>query len=267
MLLSVDGRAVTVGDRGAGDPVVLVHSSGTSGAQWGPIVPGLAATYRVLTPDLLGYGGTAAWPDRDVFQLDADVAIVSSVIASAAAPVHLVGHSYGGLLALAATLADPASVRSLTVYEPVAFGVLAGNDAAGEADLEGAGDPGFLDPVTGGDARWMERFVDYWGGAGTWARLPSPRKDAMTATGRKTFLEVRALLADRTPAEAYAAIRCPTLIMGGTRSPAAAQGVCRVLATVIPGARREVLEGAGHMAPVEAPRRFAALLLAFLASA
>src|SRR4051812_29791747 len=131
----VAGREIGVLDRGVGAPVVLVHSSGLSAQQWGPIVPRLAASHRVLAPDLLGYGASAPWPDPDRFDLVEDLAIVRAVIASADAPVHLVGHSYGGVLAMLAAREAPARVRSLALYEPVAFHVLVGRDPEGEADL------------------------------------------------------------------------------------------------------------------------------------
>lgn len=261
--MQVDGREIAVLDRGEGTPVVLVHSSGLSALQWGPLVPRLAARHRVLAPDLLGYGKSDPWPDPDRFDLAADLAIVRAVIDHAGAPVHLLGHSYGGVLAMLAAQAAPALVRSLVLYEPVAFGVLAGRDPEGAADLAGADDGTFLDAATGGDLRWIARFIDYWGGAGAWTRLAPARQEALAGVGRKAFLEVRSLMSLTSRAEDWR-IPCPTLLMSGSRSPRAARGVCRVLAECLPNARHHELDGAGHMAPVEEARRFWAVLDAWL---
>jgi pimeloyl-ACP methyl ester carboxylesterase len=256
----VRSRNVAVLERGAGPAVVLVHSSGMSSAQWGPILPRLAPLYSLHAPDLLGYGGTDPWPDPDHFDLAEDVAIVDAVLAEVG-DAHLVGHSYGGLLALHAAAGRP--VRSLSVFEPVAFGVLHGRDPQALANLAEAETDALYDVATGGDAGWMQGFVDWWGGPGAWARLPPPRQAAMLATGRKTFLEVRALMHDHTPAARWATIGCPTLVMSGTRSPLAARSVARILADTLPHADLAVIEGAGHMAPIEASRAFGALLLEF----
>ena len=58
MTLDVGGRRISVLDRGEGPPVVLVHASGLSSAQWGPVAPRLAERRRVLAPDLLGCGAS-----------------------------------------------------------------------------------------------------------------------------------------------------------------------------------------------------------------
>jgi pimeloyl-ACP methyl ester carboxylesterase len=242
--------------------VVLVHASGLGLTQWGAVAPRLAAKHRVLAMDLLGCGASDPWPDPDQFDVDADLALVRAVAQLADAPVHLVGHSYGGALALRLAAREPALVRSLAVYEPVAFGVLDGRDPEGAAALAQALPDDFLDPAGGGGAEWVGRFVDFWNGAGTWERLAPARKAALCTTGRKSWLEVCALL--RAP-DRHFDIRCPTLVMVGTRSPRPAEGVCRVLAEMIPGALHVVLAEAGHMAPIEEPKRFLGILGAHLA--
>lgn len=233
--------------------MVLLHASGLGRAQWGPVAPRLADRYRVLAPDLLGTGESAPWPDPDHFSLAAEDAVVDAVLTHAGEPVHLVGHSYGGLLALRAAERAPSLVRSLSVYEPVAFGVLDGRDPDGVEDLARSVDPSFLDPATGGDPTWVARFINFWNGADAWESLAPARQAALIASGRKSFLEVRALLTESAGAFD---VRCPTLVMTGTRSPRSARGVCRVLAAMIPDARLHVFEGAGHMGPIEEAKRF-----------
>jgi pimeloyl-ACP methyl ester carboxylesterase len=255
--LHVDGRRVALTDRGEGPPVVFVHASGMGAQQWGATLPRLADRFRCLAPDLLGVGASDPWPDPDRYALAVDLAVVDAVIDRAAAPVHLVGHSFGGLLALLAAAARPDRVRSVAVYEPVAFGVLRGRDPEGLASLDAAITPAFLDAGRGGDEAWLTAFIDFWNGAGAWARLPEGRRAALRATGRKSFLEVRALSAEAPPLEALVS-PCPTLLMAGSRSPRAALGVCRVLATGLPNARLLPFDGAGHMGPIEEPRRFVA---------
>src|SRR5262245_33771018 len=114
-----------------GEAVLLVHSGGFTSRQWRKLKEQLAPTFEVLAPDLLGYGASGPWPEGQPFHFDEDVAFLVSLVGTRS--VHVVGHSYGGLLALKLALARPAAVRSLAVYEPVAFGVL---DASERGELD-----------------------------------------------------------------------------------------------------------------------------------
>jgi pimeloyl-ACP methyl ester carboxylesterase len=260
------GRSIAVHEAGAGRPVVLVHSTGLSAQQWARLSVRLARRRSVLAPDLLGYGRSEPWLDPDAFHFAEDVAVVAALLTELDEPAHLVGHSYGGLLALHAALRDPSRVRSLALYEPVAFGVLhARGDREALDDLDRADVDGtFFDPSGGGGPSWMRRFIEYWNGPGAFDALGEERRAALLATGRKAFLEVRSLLHDRTPPEAYAALACPTLLLAGSLSPLAARGVCRALAEALPRVSVETLEGAGHMAPVVQADRVNAAIEAHL---
>jgi pimeloyl-ACP methyl ester carboxylesterase len=218
-----------------------------SARQWRKLAERLAPTHRVVAPDLLGSGDNPPWPDDAPFHFDEDSAELATVIRDLGEPVHLVGHSYGGLLALIHARTQATTVRSLAVYDPVAFGIL--QDEA-DADVIVADAAELADDPHGGGAQWFERFVDWWNGAGTWAAMPDPARAAFLRVGRKVYLEVKSLLADRTAAPAYAAIGVPTLLMTGEHSPPAERRVVQRLGAAIAGARVVELAGAGHMGPI-----------------
>jgi pimeloyl-ACP methyl ester carboxylesterase len=236
---------------GAGVPVIALHSGGMSGRQWRKLGEVLAPDHEVLLPDLLGSGKNPPWPDAEPFEVELDVNAVRAVLARAGR-AHLVGHSYGGLLALTLAREAPGSVLSLSLYDPVAFGVLyEPPDEVGLANLRSAREnPVFTDDTRGGNREWLETFVDYWNGKGSWNALPPPARAAFEKVGRKVFYEVRSLAEDRTPASAYAAIAAPTLFLTGEHTPAAARGVIARLMSVLPGAQRIEIAGAGHMGPI-----------------
>jgi pimeloyl-ACP methyl ester carboxylesterase len=249
--IRVHGRSIHFRDQGSGVPIVLVHSGGLSSRQWTRVTSRLVATHRVLAPDLLGSGESDPVPPDQPFDYAEDVAVLDALLATIEGPYHLAGHSYGGLVALTSARNRPERVLSLSVFEPVAFGVLySANDVAAIRDLEREDDDGrFLDDAFGGTEPWMERFIDWWQGPGTWRSLPDPSRAAMLSVGRKVFQEVRSLTADRTPREAYAALDVPTLVMTASQSPLAARRVCAILAEAMRG-KLVTIGDAGHMAPL-----------------
>lgn len=254
---------------GEGPLVALLHSGGMSGRQWRRLAQILSSRYEVVIPDFLGSGDNPPWPGEAPFDFRLDVAAVGEMLASLRGPAHLVGHSYGGLVALTLARERPAVVRSLTVYDPVAFGVLyAGHDEAGIRDLERVGDtPVFLDDAQGGSEAWFEVFVDYWNGPGSWRAFPVAARASFLRVGRKVYFEVRSLLADRTAPAEYARITAPTLLLGGERSPVAARRVIALLAAAVPRVRTHLVTGAGHMGPISHAAEVNALVAEHIAAA
>lgn len=233
-------------------PVVLLHSSGLSSRQWSRLAESLTSTHRVVAPDLIGSGANPPWPDDEAFDLLLDVEAIERLVDDLGGEAHIVGHSYGGLLALTLARRAHARVRSIAVYDPVAFGVLyTPPDPEGLADLARAASvPVFTDYERGGSDAWFEAFIDYWNGPGAWRGMSESGRAAFLRVGRKVFYEVWSLMHDRTPASAYAAIPAPALLLGGAASPAAARRVVEILAGALPDARLLMVPGAGHMGPL-----------------
>jgi pimeloyl-ACP methyl ester carboxylesterase len=141
----------------------------------------------------------------------------------------------------------PDRVRSLALYEPVAFGILgAGEDEGAPARAL----PAYHADASGLDEAWLSTFVDWWNGPGTWAALAEPTKAGFRAVGWKVSQEVASVVGDATDRARYATITVPTLVLTGTRSPLSEQLVCRRLAEALPRARLQTFADMGHMAPI-----------------
>lgn len=227
--------------------VLLIHSGGFTSRQWRKLAEALAPRFRVLAPDLLGYGENP-WPDGKPFHFRQDLEFLESVLDGE--PAHLVGHSYGGFLALQLALKRPGLVLSIAAYEPVAFGIL---DEVLDADARSALDLVRRDwrrDASGADEAWLREFVDWWNGAGAWARLNDETRAAFRAVGWKLFQEVISLAADRTDRATYATITVPTLVLGGGESPMTERRVIEKLGAALPNAKAQFLPGVGHMGPI-----------------
>ena len=252
--LDLDGATVAYADSGAGETVLLLHSSAGSGAQWRSLTDKLQSRYRVVAPDLYGYGDTGSWPGRAFPKLADEAALADAVLGSSNAPVHVVGHSYGGAVALRFALDRPDRVKSLTLIEPVAFHLL--HEAPPGSpdrslyleiiDLAGA----MSRAECGGYGRAMARFVDYWNGDGAWAQLRPDQQSELARRGPKVALDFWATLTEPASLRTYQRIDAPTLILRGTRSPQPVRRIAELLTVALPEARLRSIDGAGHMLPL-----------------
>jgi pimeloyl-ACP methyl ester carboxylesterase len=253
-------------EAGSGTAVVCIHSSASSSGQWRLLMEHLSDRFRVIAVDLYGSGKTVAWPQDRPMRLDDEIALLSPVFRTAGERFHLIGHSYGGAIALKAALAARKRVVSLVLYEPVLFSAVITDtpeSAAAREILALRDDTTRL--VAQGKLNFAaQRFVDYWTGEGTWAATPEPRRRALAEAMRAVMPQWQALLSEPTPLSAFSALDVPALVMTGTESKASTLAVAKLLTAVLPRIRREELEGMGHMGPVANPGRVNPLIKRFL---
>ncbi|MDC8757318.1 alpha/beta fold hydrolase [Janthinobacterium fluminis] len=247
--------------------VVLLHSSMSSRAQWSELVAQLAASFRCIAVDLLGYGASPFPADSGAaaFTLAHEVDAVNAAIAARLAPgqpFHLVGHSYGGATALRMARQMRGRVLSLAVFEPVAFHLLAPDDAA-RLDIEGV--------VAAIDAAATPRdaariFIDYWNRPGVFDALGGAQQERFTAQIAKVRLDFQALLGEAATLDDMARLDLPALVMSGQNSPASTRRLAERLAAALPNAAAVQTKG-GHMAPISHSQAVNPLIAAFLAGA
>jgi pimeloyl-ACP methyl ester carboxylesterase len=249
-------------EAGAGPAVVCVHASASSSAQWRPLMECLGGRFRTLAVDLYGCGKSSRWPNGQMLSLADEVSFLDPVLAAAGDRFHLVGHSYGGAVALKAALANPGRLRSLVVFEPVLFSLLFAEDATQPAAREIAAvrDETVAAVQTGNPDAAGARFVDYWMGAGVWAGMPESRRQAVAEAMNTVSSEWDAAFMEPTPLEGLAAVDVPILLLTGSESPAASRAVARLLMKTLPRVTAVEIEGVGHMAPVTHSDRVNALI-------
>jgi len=117
-LLEIEGQRVHVVDRGAGEPLVLLHGFGASTLLWEGVIPELARSRRVVAIDLNGFGWTERPSARDAYTLAGQERLVLGVAdALGFERFDLAGHSYGGAISLFLASRHPERVRSLTLVD------------------------------------------------------------------------------------------------------------------------------------------------------
>lgn len=238
------------------ETVVLLHCTASSGAQWRQFAATYGHSFRVVAIDLYGHGDSSLWPGTRPVTLSDEARAVAAVIAALDEPVHLAGHSYGGAVALHTALANPHSIRSLSLIEPVAFYLLRGGTPEDFALFHEINDLAqkVSSAATCGDfAGGMACFIDYWNGPGAWESLPIARQRELCQAVGAVALNFWTSMTESTRRQALCSLHLPTLIVEGERSRPAARRICELLRATLPETRSAVIPGAGHMSPLSHP--------------
>ena len=242
---------------GSGPPVVLLHAGVADRRMWAGLLPVLAERFRVLAPDLPGYGDAPLSPGRF-----SNVAEVLAVLDDQGLEsVALVGASFGGRVALEVATAAPDRVDRLVLLCPGLRGVAptAASEAfdAQEERLLEAGDVAgavrlnvetWLGPEADDSARdlltrMQRRAFDVQLAADEWSDPPTPIRDDVDLSR----------------------LAVPTTVLLGAHDVDWLQHAARQVAAGVPGATLVELDWAGHLPALERPAETADLVLDALA--
>jgi pimeloyl-ACP methyl ester carboxylesterase len=257
--LTFEGRRVAYLEQGAGVPLVLLHAGGSSGKQWAKTASLLENRFRVVAPDLWGFGLTESWTGEESLTHDHQALLVARVIEElASGPAHLVGHSYGGATALRLVLRRKDLVRTLVLIEPILTPLLrlAGEGEAFREYFDMA--QAFLSHVATGrlEEAW-QGFIDYRNGPGTWQALSLTTKERFVSGTVSTVAGFHSNLSNPTSLEDVRQIQLPTLVMCGEKTTLPDRRVTEILREQIPGCRYTIIPGADHMSPLSHPELIA----------
>lgn len=248
----------------ARDPsVVMLHASASSARQWQPLAAALGPRHRVHAIDLHGHGERSPWQGARPLTLADEAAIAAPLVANGGG-VHLVGHSYGGAVALKLAAMYPRYVRSITLYEPVMFRWLLKACAVEVADVLDVVDAvrGHLAFGSAFDAARV--FVDYWSGLGAFAGMAVRHREAIAARMRTVVAHFQALFLEPLALHEVARMCIPTMVITGGQTVRAMHRLADLVRAAWPAARHRVVGGAGHMGPVTHPDEVSREVVAFV---
>lgn len=233
---------------GDGPPVVFVHGSIVGPEQTWRAQRDLAVRWTLVLPHRPGFGASPELPRGD---FEAEAPLFAELLGDGA---HLVGHSYGAVIALHAAALRPEAVWSLTVTEPGALRIAAG-DPQVDATIA-HGEELYRRRVEIPPRDWVDLFRS---GVGSAHATPEQMPDWLMR-GAQHVMEERPPWESELPLAALAAAAFPKLVISGRHSPVF-ELVCDVLAERI-GADRATASGRGHSIPVVG-ERYNALLKDF----
>jgi pimeloyl-ACP methyl ester carboxylesterase len=254
---SADGTPVVAYRQGSGPDLVLLHGALSDHATWDAVVPFLRDGHTLWSLERRGHGASV---EASPYAPQREVEDVAALIETVGAPVDILGHSSGAILALMAAQAR-LPVRRLVFYEP-------------PLDL-GPGSP--LAPGLAEHLRHLCDLEDFGGAVAAFLRegpgsseaeierlKAGPRWPVLCALARTAAYDAELAASYNFDPGRLARLQTPTLLLVGGDSPARSRAGAEALAAVLPRSRLSELPGQRHFALFTAPRELAAVVHDFL---
>jgi pimeloyl-ACP methyl ester carboxylesterase len=242
---SMDGTRIVFYDEGQGLPILMIHGGSGQAADWGLATQELTRTFRVIRIERRLYGRSGE--PQSPHAIAREVEDLSAVCSHVREPVILFGHSSGGIVALEYALEPSFSLAGLALYEPP----VAVMEPLGGAALIRAKESlarGKLGKAASIHLREIVRIPRYL----LWLVHLTPYWKTIKSSVQEQIADTEAIEALGVGVNRYSAIETPTMLIGGTRSPAHLQERLSALYGAIPHSQVVLLDGQSHFADEKA---------------
>lgn len=231
------------------------------------MVAGLDDVITGIAYDLPGHGRSADWDGVSDIQGVSTAMAVDLLEAEGAGPADIIGHSFGGTVAIRLAVERPDLVRSLVLFEPVFFAVAVADRPDVQVQDE-AHMRAYRSALQAGDrVAAAAAFTSVWGDGRGWDSMPAAQQKALAARIHLIEAGAPAIYGDCAgilSGGKLAQLTCPVLLIRGDDSPAAIAAINDGLARRIPQAEQVAVPEAGHMAPITHPDAVAQIVRGFL---
>jgi pimeloyl-ACP methyl ester carboxylesterase len=245
MIDDIDG-CIEYEESGTGPCIVLVPGSCSTGAAWRSVASAWNGKFRCVTTSLLGYGETAERRTAQDHDMRLEAEVLEAVVRKAGGSVHLVGHSFGGLVSLAVALRKQTPLASLTILEAPAFTILRQHGRHAEYQAFRQMTEGYFAAYDRGENEAIAAMIDFYGGAGTFASWPSRIRDYAVRTTPINMLDWATADTLALPLKDLASINMPIMVIAGQASHLAMRCANQLLSVALTGAKYIEIEGAAH---------------------
>lgn len=256
-ITSRDGTPIAYERSGNGLPLVLIHGAAADHTRWTPVLQELEKHFAIYAVDRRGRGQSG---DVEPYRIEHEYEDVIAVVHSIPGPVNLLGHSYGAICSLEASLKTP-NLRKLILYEPPI-----------STDIKKSNPPDALDRMNlslrlGDREKALVTFLQEIAGIpeseiSAFRSLPSwSSRVAVAHTIPREEASVDSYVFEP---HRFSHMEIPTLLLLGGESPLFYRAAIETLKRSIPHSRIAVIPGQRHAAMDTAPELFLREVIGFL---
>lgn len=233
-------------ETGDGPTIVFVPGSCSTGAAWRPVISALNGRFRCVTTSLLGYGRTAERRTARNPSIAYEAELIEAVTRRTGGPVHLVGHSFGGLASLAVALRARVPLESLTIMEAPAVSILREIGEYRHYRTFREMSDAYFAAFRGGDREAISSMIDFYGGSGTFASWPSRVRAYAVETTHVNILDWASAYTFELSPPVLAGVDIPVMVVRGEQSHPAVKRANELLSIYIKDASLVTTKGAAH---------------------
>jgi pimeloyl-ACP methyl ester carboxylesterase len=225
---------------------LFVPGSFSTPTAWRSMQRHLPPGYRFVSTSLCGYGETEETRRAEDLDMPHQTCVIEAVAQRIGTPVHLVGHSFGGTIALATALNRRCEILSIATFEANPIGLIRERGRIGMFEATRRVSDAFERAHRAGERDSAARVIDFWGGENSFQALPEAVQDYCRATTYTNVLDWRTAFRFEATMADYATLEMPVLLVrGGLANPTMVE-ITEALSISLPRARSAVVENASH---------------------
>ena len=233
-------------DRGSGPTLLFLPGSYSTKDAWRGILGSLRGSYRTITTSLPGYGGTDEVRDGNVSDMTEMLDFVVRVSEEIGEPFHIIGHSFGGQTAMAATLFGAVTPLSMITFEgnPIYSIPNQGTFSWRQGVLELMDE--FKRAIANEEQDAAALIIDFWGVPGFFASMPEAVQEFCRSTAYTNLLDWQSASGFNPEISDFAKISIPSTLVRGELANEAIVEITGLITAAMPDAGEKIVEGAGH---------------------
>ncbi|WCE32183.1 alpha/beta fold hydrolase [Vibrio sp. SCSIO 43137] len=259
------GKKLTIEDyyteQGSGEPLVLIHGSFATTSSWKRMVEKLSEQYHCICVKLPGHCGTPDPRDFIAPDIETELSLIEQIIVNTTnRPVHIIGHSFGGVVALSLALKQSVPVSKVTLFEPVAVWVLHLMQDREKVAVVDQFLAHYRESAALKKPDCSGMVIDFWAGAGAFAELPDFIRQGMEPLVKNNLRHWQLTLSAGTTKSDIKQCQTPFHIICGTESNPVTRSIAHHLNQQLPDCKTSQIEGASHFLITSHPNECLSLL-------